>query len=132
MAIAADIRGTVFKNGSAVLLARVVGPEGDPVATTDISSLNYSVLEIDPCDPDALTPVAGHDNVQLTVGDVFYDSLQTGGPWSVDATGYNFLHEVDVSGDEAFPVAGARYLVRYEAVPVSGQKTVFRFLVTCI
>ena len=132
MATAADIRGTVFKNGSAVLLARIVGPDGDPVATTDLSTLHYSVLAIDPCDPDALTPVAGHDNVQLAVGDVFYDTLQTGGPWSVDATGYNFRHQVDVTTSEAFPIAGTSYLVRYEAIPVSGQKTVFRFLVTCI
>ena len=132
MPIAADIRGTVFKNGSAALMARVVGADGDVLATTDLSSVHYSVLEVDPCDHDTLTPVTGHDNVELTVGDVVYDTLQTGGTWSIDATGYNFLHHIDVSTNEAFPTAGVRYLVRYEATPVSGQKIVFRFLITCV
>lgn len=132
MSTAADIRGTAFKNGPATLMARVVGPDGDALATTDLSSLHYSVLEVDPCDHDTLTPVTGHDNVELTIADVFFDTLQTGGTWSVDAKGYNFLHNLDVSTNDAFPTAGVRYLLRYEAVPVSGQKIVFRFLVTCV
>lgn len=132
MSMATDIRGTVFKNGPAVLMGRVVGPDGDAVAQSDIASARYSVLEIDHIDHDTLSPVAGHDNVELDVEEVFYDSLQTGGPWSVDATGYNFRHDLDVATDEAFTSAGVDYQVRYEVTPVAGQKIVFRFLVKCI
>ncbi len=132
MPTAADIRGTVFKNGSAVLMARIVGLDGTPVGTSDLVDVHYSVLEVDPSDHNSLTPVTGHDDVELTVGDVFDDTLQTGEPWTVDATGYNFLHQIDVTTNEAFPTAGQSYQVRYEVTPVSGQKVVFRFLVRCI
>lgn len=132
MPTAQDIRGTVFKNGSAVLLARIVGPDGDAVATSDLASIRYSVLAIDPIDHNTLTPVNGHDDAALTVEDVFYDTLQTGGAWSIDETGYNFRHELEVATDDAFPTAGTDYQIRYEVTPVSGQKLVFRFVVRCI
>jgi hypothetical protein len=132
MPTAADIRGTVFKNGAAVLMARIVGLDGDAVVTSDLVDVHYSVFEVNLSDPDSLTTIAGHDNVELTVGDVFYDTLQTGEPWSVDAVGYNFLHQIDVATNEAFLSAGASYQVRYEVTPVTGQKVVFRFLVRCI
>lgn len=128
MPLAQDIRGTVFQNGTAVLMARVVGPDGDPIETADVSSIRYSIYEINHLDPGDLSVVAGHEDVALTVGNVIYDTLQTGGLWTVDATGYNFRHEVDVSSDPAFPNAHADYQVRYEVTPTSGQVVVFRFL----
>lgn len=127
MPLAKDIYGTAFKNGTAVLLARIVDSDGNDVQQADVTAVKYSVFEIDPCLPDNLTVVAGHDNVSLSVGDVIYDSLQTGGLWTVDATGYNFRHEINVSSAEAFPKAGAQYQVRYELTPAAGQRTVVRF-----
>jgi hypothetical protein len=122
-----DIFGTAFKNGSAVLLARIVDSAGVVVQQAGVSAIEYSVFELDPCRPDELTVVAGHDGVSLVVADVIFDSLQTGGLWTVDEIGYNFRHEIDVSADEAFPKAGAQYQVRYEITPTSGQKTIVRF-----
>lgn len=132
MRTAADIRGTVFKNGSAVLLARIVGPNDDAVVDSELQQLRYSVLQVDHASHDSLIPISGHEDVELVVGDVFYDSLQTGGPWSVDAVGYNFRHELDISTNQAFPVAGLSYQVRYEATPVVGQPIVWRYLVRAI
>jgi hypothetical protein len=127
MPLAKDIYGTAFKNGTAVLLARIVNSDGDEVQQADVSTVKYSVFEIDPCQPDNLTVVAGHDDVSLTVSDVIYDSLQTGGLWTVDSTGYNFRHEINVTSAEAFPKAGAQYQVRYELTPSAGQRTIVRF-----
>lgn len=127
MPYASDIHGTAFKNGSAVLMARIVDSEGENVQQSGISSIQYSVFELDPCRPDNLSVVAGHDGASLTVGDVIFDSLQTGGLWTVDQVGYNFRHEIDVSQSEAFPKAGVQYQVRYELTPTTGQKTIVRF-----
>jgi len=127
MPLAKDIFGTAFKNGTAVLLARIVDSDGDDVQQADVTAVKYSVFEIDPCRPDNLTVVAGHDNVSLSVSQVIYDTLQTGGLWTVDSTGYNFRHEINVSSAEAFPKAGAQYQVRYELTPAAGQRTVVRF-----
>lgn len=132
MTFANDIRGTAFKESAPVLLARIVGPDAEAVVPADLATCHYSVLEVDYADHDTLTPVAGHDNVELDVDDVFYDSLQTGGPWSVDATGYNFRHTPDIDVSEAFPAAGVHYQVRYEAEAVDGHRLVWRYLVTVI
>jgi len=91
---AIDIFGTAYKNGSAVLLARVVDGAGDVIQQSDVDDIQYSVFELDPCRPDTLTVVAGHEGVSLDVSDVIFDTLQTGGLWTVDAVGYNFRHEM--------------------------------------
>ena len=124
---AKDIYGTAFKNGSAILMARIVDSSGQNVQQSGIDLIEYSIFELDPCRPDNLTVVAGHDGVSLDVADVVFNSLQVGGLWTVDEVGYNFRHEIDVSAAEAFPKAGVQYQVRYELVPTSGQKTIVRF-----
>jgi hypothetical protein len=124
---ASDIHGTAFKNGSAVLMARIVDSAGDYVQQVGITEIEYSIYELDPCRSDVLAPVAGHDGVALDVEDVIYNTLETGGLWTVDETGYNFRHEIDVSQSEAFPKAGVQYQVRYELTPSVGQKTIVRF-----
>lgn len=127
-----DIHGKVFRNGSALLMARIVNAAGQVMNRAAVSSLKYTVYELTPDDPDGLTAVTGHNNVTLTVADVVFDALQLDAAWTVDATGYNFRHELNVSSHEAFPTAGKVYQVRYELVPVLGQKIVFRFQLRCI
>ncbi|MEN1679479.1 MAG: hypothetical protein AAGJ46_07780 [Planctomycetota bacterium] len=122
-----DTHGAVFKQGPAILLARVVGADGAAITQSDISSVTYSILEVDERLPDTHTPVSGHDGVTVPVASCVFDSLQTDNTWSADAEGYNFRHVVNVAVADAFPRAGACYQVRYEITPVVGQKIVFRF-----
>jgi hypothetical protein len=124
---AKDIFGTAFKNGSAILIARIVDAGGANVQQAGIAAIEYSIYELDPCRPDSLAAVAGHDSASLDVADVIFNTLQTGGLWTVDEVGYNFRHEIDVSTAEAFPRAGVQYQVRYELTPATGQKTIVRF-----
>jgi hypothetical protein len=124
---AKDIYGTAFKNGSAILMARIVDAAGANVQQAGIAAIEYSVFELDPCRPDDLAIVSGHDGVALTVANVIYNSLQTGGLWTLDATGYNFRHDIDVTSSEAFPKAGVEYQIRYELTPTTGQKSIVRF-----
>ena len=107
---ARDIHGTVFKNGSAIFLARVVGPTGAVVTQADVASLRYSVNLLDDQDPDQQTPLTGHSGVSLAVSGVIYDALRTDAIWTRDAIGYNFKHVLDVSAHAAFPTAGRTYL----------------------
>jgi hypothetical protein len=124
---AIDIPGAVYRHATAALLARVVDIEGTPLVPADVSSLSYTVFQIDPCLPNELVPVDGHTNVALTPGDVLSSELELSELWSVDDIGHNFSHVIDVSTDEAFATAGVDYQVRYELVPVVGQKIVFRY-----
>ena len=132
MAEAIDIHGSAFKNGSATLLARIVGPDGANILQSDVNTIEYTVYLLDDQDPDSRTPVAGHTDVALTVADVIFNTLQTDAIWTVDATGYNFRHVLDVSSNQAFAVAGRRYLVEYQLTPAVGQMILVRFRINVI
>ena len=132
MADASDIHGVVFKNGSATLLARVVGADATPVAQADVASAAYTVYLLDENDPDAATPVAGHTGVAVDVASLVYDSLQLDDLWDVDGTGYNFKHVLDVAAQQAFATAGRSYRVVFELVPAAGQVILVRFRVHAI
>jgi len=129
---AVDIYGDVFKNGSATLLARIVDKAGTAITQATISSITYSVYLLDDQDADSRTAVAGHNAQSLTVSDIVFDTLQTDAIWTKDSTGYNFKHVLDVSSNEAFAIAGRRYLVEHRLVPVDGQVILVRFLTNAI
>ncbi len=124
---AKDIFGTAFRNGSAILMARIVDDAGAQVQQAGITAIEYSIYELNPCRPDNLAAVMGHDGVSLVVADVIFNAPQTGGLWTVDSVGYNFRHEIDVNTREAFPKAGVQYQIRYELTPTMGQKSIIRF-----
>jgi hypothetical protein len=132
MADAIDIYGTAFKNGSATLLARVVGADGANVVPADIGAVHYSVYLLDDQDPDSRTAVDHHANVAIAVAEVVFGTLQTDALWAVDATGYNFRHVLDVSVHPALTIAGRRYLVEYQLTPVAGQVIIVRFRLNVI
>jgi len=127
MADAMDVHGNVFKNGAAVLLARVVGDDGSAVVQADISSAAYSVYLLDDAQPDQRTAVSGHTDIALVVADVIFDAMQTDSIWTVDVTGFNFRLLLDVSANQAFATAARRYLVEVRLSPASGQVIVVRF-----
>jgi hypothetical protein len=132
MAEAIEIHGTAFKNGSVTLLARIVGGEGDPIVQADVSAVKYTVYLLDDQNADSRTAVADHANVALAVAAVIFDTLQTDAIWTVDATGYNFRHVLDVSVHQAFAVAGRRYLIEYQLTPAVGQMILVRFRINVI
>ena len=132
MAEAGDIHGTALKNGSATLLARIVGADAAPIVRADIDSIHYSVYLLDEDNADARTVVTGHDEVELAVAEVVFDALQTDALWNVDAEGYDFRHVLDVSANPAFAIAGRRYLVEHRLTPVTGQVILARFRIHVI
>ncbi len=132
MADAIDIYGTAFKNGSATLLARVVGQGGADVVQADLSAVRYTVFLLDDQDPDGRTAVANHSNVALSVAQLIFDSLQLDPLWTIDEIGYNFRHVLDVSPHQAFSVAGRNYLVEYQLTPMAGQVILVRFRLNVI
>jgi hypothetical protein len=132
MAEARNIDGSAFKNGSAILLARIVGENGGCVRQSGISTIAYSIYLLDDQDADLRTVVAGHENVALTIADVLYDTLQHDIIWTVDDVGYNFRHVLDVSTHPAFSIAGRRYLVEYRLTPTAGQIIQVRFRINVV
>ena len=143
MAAAVDTETTVFKNGTVTNLARLVGHNGVNLQQADFGSdssssgecnipARYSVYLLDRDAPNTRTAVAGHNNVALNIADIIFDALQTDALWTLDDTGYNFRHTVDVCPSPAFTVAGAVYLVEYILCPLTGMPIIVRFQVECI
>lgn len=124
---ARDVHGTVYNKGSAVLMARVVNSQAQPITRAVVSSISYTVFEVPESGFGEPIAVTGHQSVPIQTTDAVFDTLQSNDAWTIDSVGYNFRHEVDVSSAEAFPNSGVCYLVRYEIVPVQGQIIVFRF-----
>ena len=132
MADAQDIHGTVFKNGSATLLARVVGAAGAVLTQADLAAVKYSIYLLDDDDADSQTAVTGHAGVTLPVSAVVFDTLQTDALWTKDAVGYNVKHVLEVAGHPAFAAAGRSYRIVYELTPAAGQVILVRFRVHAI
>ncbi len=132
MTEAIDIYGTAFKNGSATMMARIVGADGGNITQADIATIHYSIYLLDDQDPDSRTAVTGHSQVTLPVYQVIFNSLQTDATWTVDAIGYNFRHVLDVANHPAFPFAGRRYLIEYVLTPLSGQVILVRYRMNVI
>lgn len=149
MPTAADTYGTAFKGGTITCLARVVGWNDVYLAPTDFNSassssgsdgwgvcdipIKYTIYRLDDEDADEWTAVAGHTDVSLTPADVLYAALQTDSRWTVDATGYNFAHTINICAAGGFAVAGRRYLVEYVLTPKGAEHPVIvRFRINVI
>ena len=128
---AKDIEGVVFERSSAVLLARVGYADGGRVTPAQINAVSYTIEQTGDCRT-AASGVSGHESVSLTPSAVLFATLQQSDEWTVDTTGYNFRHELDVGQNDAFPTAGRSYTVRYELTPTAGQPVVLRFLMRAI
>jgi hypothetical protein len=118
---------TSCDTASAVLMARIVDRTGAEIRPSHVSSIEYSLYEIDPLWPEHLTVVRGHRDVPLCVTEVLSDALQTGSAWSVDDVGYNFRHEIAFVGRAKSHEASMRCELRYEFAMAGGEKTIVRF-----
>ncbi len=121
-----DVCRTVFENGVAVLMARIVDGASRCVEPADVAAIGYSILETGSRSKRARV-VAGHDCRRLDVDEVFGDSLTCDASWDLDVAGYNFRHEIHANPDASFPKADARYEVRYLFLPKSSEPVIIRF-----
>lgn len=113
MTIAKVFYGTAFPNGSAALLARVVGEYSEVLKRSELQSASYSASLVDPLFPERSTPVEGHQNVTLDLDSVFFNALQTDASWDVDSEGFNFRHVPDVTTHPLFTFSRRLYQLDY-------------------
>lgn len=95
--------------GSPVLMARVTGKLNVPITQATISAINRKIYN--KSDGELVSDDA------LVVADVVYDTLQTGGPWTYDDTGYNFLDQPPA----ADLVEADSFIVVYTLTPTTGE-----------
>ena len=116
MATTEPIKATVWEDGGAALMARVVGNSATAITQAAITSISYSVFDLSGTTPN--TAITGYSAVSLTVADVVYDTLQTDARWTADSTGYNFRHDIAAA---VFATGGHRYRIEYKFTPATGS-----------
>lgn len=88
------VHGTTTGKSAWVLLARVLGTDGEPVTRAGLSSITYAVNRIDGAGDWTSTGTG-----TLTINSVVYDTLQTGDDrWGEDPdAGFNFAATIPAS-----------------------------------
>jgi hypothetical protein len=123
---------TILAGGTLMVLARIRDWEAVNIVQAGILSGAYTVYDADPQDLQGRQPVTNHTGVALVIADVVFDTLQKDARWTVDATGYNFRHVIDVSVHAAFATPGKTYQVDYRLMSNGGQPILFRAEVSTI
>lgn len=77
--------GTTYEDQGVVVLGRVRDWEADLLVQADFGSITLKLF-----DESSSTPNTAIYSATLTVSSVIYNTLQTGGGWTVDSTGWNF------------------------------------------
>jgi hypothetical protein len=120
-------KASVIENSAALLLARVIGADGDPIQQADVSALKLKVF-----DPDGvlITPTGGgggYTGTTLLPADVILDTPGTNEVlWPYD-DGYNFIAQLDGS---YWPEGGKTYQAEVKVTPVSGDAYYLLFALT--
>ena len=111
-----DYHATVFQDGTATFMARILDFYGGLVYQSDVDSMSYSIYLLNEGKPESRTPIVGHTNVALNVSDVLFNQLQKNPHWTEDDKGFNFCWTLNVSASNAFALAGRHYLVEIKLV----------------
>lgn len=123
------LKSVVYHGATLTALARIVGWDATALTIGAVESVQYTITEINRQDRSADVAIAEHEEVDLTPGDVLFDTLQTDEIWTVDDAGYNFRHTIDVAAGPAFPSPNVEYELLYIITPKSGQPILVVFLV---
>ena len=111
-----DYHATVFQDGTATFMARILDFHGGLVYQTDVDSITYSVYLLNEGKPESRTVNPFHSNNVLNVSDVLYNQLKRNVHWLEDDKGFNFCWTLDVSRSNPFALAGRHYLVEFRLV----------------
>ena len=112
------VKATVWEDGGATLMSRIVGNDAANIVQADITSISRVVFVGSTISTAETTPV---------VATVVFDTLQTDARWAVDSTGYNFRQDVAAS---VFADGDTIYRVEYKFTPASGE--VFWVVFDCL
>lgn len=115
--------GQVFQNSSVVVLARIKSASGNYLQQADLSSIALEVWRIY---SDGRQPGRTAGPASVPIASAVFNTLQTGGLWEKDTTGYNFLHECS---NAAFDDEGV-FRIEIRFTPASGQSFVVKWEVT--
>lgn len=105
------VRQTIWEDGDVTEMARFT-VNGSNGVQADLTSITRKIFDLDNKDTVIATDT-------IVIADAVFDTLQTDGRWTEDATGYNFRDRV---GGSNFASGGQTYRVEYYFVGASSEK----------
>ena len=106
-------KATVWEDGGATCLARVLGNAGTAITQASLTSIGCKVFDLN-----STTPETAVSTPTVTIASAVFDTLQTDARWTVDSTGYNFLFVIAAS---VLTTGDHRYRVEFKFTPASGE-----------
>ncbi len=104
----------VWEDGTAILMARILGADGTAVDQSDVSTIDLEVFDLN-----SSTPKIAVRSESLTVSVVIFNTLVTSDArWTVDTTGYNFLYTAPASD---FVDGNRNYRFKFRVVATTGE-----------
>jgi hypothetical protein len=101
----------VYADGSFSVLGRIEDQAAALITQANVSSITCYIRNTH-------TGAAVGSPLSLVVADTVFDALQLDGRWSVDATGYNFRHDVAAN---VLVEPQTTYRLEYKLVTTSGD-----------
>jgi len=99
----------------------------DWLAAEDVASITYTVYKVTTTfGGRSLTAVSGHSNISVPLTAVLEQPV-TSDYWTLDTTGYNFLHCPDSTSVPAFGDPDTAYRIVYRFVMTAGNPFVLAF-----
>lgn len=95
--------GLVAEDSNLILLGRIALQSVTTDLIDDIETITWKAFDVE---GDGTAATSG----SLTVATVVSNTLVTGGMWTRDSTGYNFIHELD---NTEFATGGKRYRIEH-------------------
>ena len=120
-----DIYLSALMGGTVRCCAKVVLWNGICARIADVATVTYSVFRLG--EDRQRRAVSGHTAISVEPAQCLFDSLQS----DALASGYNFMHVLDVSSHPAFAAAG-EYLVEFQLTPAFGQIILVRLRINVI
>ena len=104
----------VWEDGTAILMARILGADGTAVDQSDVATIDLEVFDLN-----STTPKTAVRSESLTVAAVIFNSLvTTDARWTKDTTGYNFLFAAPASD---FVDGNRDYRLKFKVVATTGE-----------
>lgn len=121
----------IYRNEAGVFCARIADTNtGSIIQPSEVESITYTAYKLSTASlRSTRTAVTNHSNVSVTPADVMLEECITDSYWTVDETGYNFIHQPDIRTNPMFSEAG-KYEVIYTILPTTGNPITLTYIIT--
>jgi len=128
-----ELQAVILAKSSPLFMARIVDAVGKTITADHVSSIEYTIHQLDPDSQQPTASIIGHTSVALSAGDVVLSDPRRDYAWAdVDRHGYNFSFRPDIRQSPAFSIPGRFYRVETKFTTDSAEIFLLRYRITTV